>query len=71
MAIAWKRSVRQLISGVIAAAVAYGTWQYTTTARIFEPFPGLAGLGPLIAAVGAFFVGFYVAMMLLKSKAAR
>jgi hypothetical protein len=71
MAVAFKRTVRQAISAVIAATAAYGTWLYANESGIFHPFQGGDTILPGAAAVAAFFVAFYVAMMLLKSKAAR
>lgn len=73
MAFAFKRSIRQAISFVLAAVAAFGTWTYTREARLFSGFSGEMGtlILPGACAAGAFFLGFYVAMMLLKSKAAR
>ncbi|MBN1475624.1 hypothetical protein JXA47_02620 [Candidatus Sumerlaeota bacterium] len=70
MAIAFRRSIRQAISFVASGAAAYLTWMYTRDARIFSGFVIEEWLC-IAAAIGVFFVAFYVVMLLLKSKAAR
>jgi hypothetical protein len=70
MAIAFRRSIRQAISFVASGAAAYFTWMYTRDARIFSGFVIEQELC-IAAAIGVFFVAFYVVMLLLKSKAAR
>ncbi len=71
MAIAWGRSLRQAISIGVGLCAAYGTWDYTREADIFGPFQGNRVILPGASAIVALFVAYYVAMMLLKSKAAR
>ena len=70
MAIAFRRSIRQAIAFVAAGAAAFFTWQGCLQMKVFSAFQGENYLC-IAAGVGAFFVGFYVANMLLKSKAAR
>jgi hypothetical protein len=72
MAFAFKRSIRQLISGVIAVVVGYTAWQWSGQAGIFyHTLQGAEIWGPYAAGIAGFFASFYIAMMLLKSKAAR
>ena len=71
MAFAFKRSIRQAISFVVAGVAAYLAWFESNAMMLFNGFPQLIVVGPYLAGVAAFFVFFYISMMLLKSKAAR
>ena len=66
-----KRSLRQLVSFVVAGVAAYGAWTYSRDAGLFHAFQGGTDLWPIVAGVVAFFVAFWAMMTFISGKAAR
>jgi hypothetical protein len=71
MGIAFKRSLRQIITLVVSGAITYGAYEWFVRSHIFSQWQGGERLLPGLAAIGVFIVAWFAVGRLIAGDAAR